>query len=487
MYQTKFLLYCILIQFVFTFFIFGICQAQLISIKSIPIAEGNQFLVFPSQKLGMGGVSIAVEDSLGDLFTNPAKGAKLKRMWLFSAPTFYTISDNYGSASTLPVGIYSQSNQWFATFSAAIQQMELSWQEGITPFSSQQLLSEQSSSNTYLYGMVGKKLADKNLSIAASFFWSDLGSVEGVDLLYPRSEKIDQFGNIMDFRLGLYGELAQNRTFEALVIHHRFDMTHNVKYRVWDTEQEGITTRTEKNLDQTNTLGLHLGYKQPINKNGWKIGGIFTTNYKWHPKIPNYELMNIPRDPGDSWAFDFGVGFSKRDENTLFGIDVIYEPIWSETWAEAATPTPTVTDDIIPIGGKTVENHFRFSNSIFRIGLRRQNEQIGFQIGLQVRSIRYRLEQWNFVEKFKRNQAEHWTEWTPSWGLTLNMENFQLHYLGSMTAGTGEPGVSSSPIFRTESMAAVDASYIVAPSGPLTLEEAVVFTHQIFVSVPVRK
>ena len=47
--------------------------AQLISVKSVPVAEGDQFTIFPSQNISMGGVSIALDDPLLDPFLNPAK------------------------------------------------------------------------------------------------------------------------------------------------------------------------------------------------------------------------------------------------------------------------------------------------------------------------------------------------------------------------------------------------------------------------------
>src|SRR2546426_5209194 len=50
--------------------------AQLISIKTVPIAQGDQFAIFPSNNFGMGGVSIALADTLLDPFVNPAKGAR---------------------------------------------------------------------------------------------------------------------------------------------------------------------------------------------------------------------------------------------------------------------------------------------------------------------------------------------------------------------------------------------------------------------------
>ena len=51
--------------------------AQLIQIKTLPIADGDQWRFFPSANQGLGGVSIALRDSLLDPFDNPAKGARL--------------------------------------------------------------------------------------------------------------------------------------------------------------------------------------------------------------------------------------------------------------------------------------------------------------------------------------------------------------------------------------------------------------------------
>ena len=69
-----------------------VVRAQLISIKSAPVATGDQFLLYPSQNLGMGGVSIALNDTLYDPFVNPAKGFRMRGALFFGAPTFYSIS-----------------------------------------------------------------------------------------------------------------------------------------------------------------------------------------------------------------------------------------------------------------------------------------------------------------------------------------------------------------------------------------------------------
>src|SRR4051812_4604710 len=79
-------------------------SAQLIAIKTLPLAQGEQFAFFPSVNEAMGGVSIAMPDSLLDPFVNPAKGARVRAMRVFSTPSFYNISRNAGGGQTLPIG-----------------------------------------------------------------------------------------------------------------------------------------------------------------------------------------------------------------------------------------------------------------------------------------------------------------------------------------------------------------------------------------------
>ena len=51
-------------------------------------------------------------------------------------------------------------------------------------------------------------------------------------------------------------------------------------------------TFMKRNYDRYNTTGIHLGYVQPMQSDGWQVGGIITGNWKSHPKIPEYELEN---------------------------------------------------------------------------------------------------------------------------------------------------------------------------------------------------
>jgi len=206
---------------------------------------------------------------------------------------------------------------------------------------------------------------------------------------------------------------------------------------------------------------------------------------KSHPKIPNYELMNIPRDPGTSWAYNIGVGVASTEGPTTFGIDMIYEPIRSHTWAEAAAPTASPSG-IIPLGAKTVDNRFAFSNATVRLGASRELGVASVQLGLQVHSISYTMVQRDFVQARSRRQSEQWMEWTPSWGLSVRLPDVELRYVGRLTTGTGRPGVAWDGTARESFGADAAADILLAPSGPLTLTDAYVLTHQLSISLPIR-
>jgi hypothetical protein len=479
-----------LLSIMFAFLLHSqLTMAQLISIKSIPVAEGDQFSIFPSQNISIGGVSIALEDPLLDPFLNPAKVTGSGGSWFYSSPGYYGISDENGSGKTLPIGGILRQKNWFAGVALAIQTLSTPQGSNIVPASNNIALNEFSAGNQYYYVMYGRSLPEKNLSVGINLFAANLSALEGVELLYPQSSSIQQDGKIIDTRLGFFGTLASGDEFEALILLNHFKMIHLVNYNyLWFTDlpTQFIPSYQEENRDQTNTWGFHLGYSKPIKNSGWRIGSILTTNYMTHPKIPNYELMNIPRDPGKSWAFNVGIGFGYKKETLTFGTDFIYEPIRSNTWAEVLSLTEDIYGKILQVGDKTVDNKFVFSNSIFRIGIRQEEKSFGFQIGLQARTIHYQLKQTNYIFVSQRKQIENWTEWTPSLGFIIKLENIQIHYDGKFTTGTGQPRVTSNT-FLTTDFGASKANFIVAPSGPLTLNETVVFSHRISIIIPIRE
>ncbi|MCF6238318.1 MAG: hypothetical protein L3J79_05835, partial [Candidatus Marinimicrobia bacterium] len=457
-------------------------RAQLISLKTIPVAAGDQFLLFPSQNLGIGGVSISLSDSLADPWVNPAYGNKIKGRHVFIAPVYYRIANGMGSARSMPFSVQWSQGVWFAGGGLAIQTLNTDenptfWQPGA------RTLSGNSAENKYFAGFLGKRLTGLNSSIALGVYWADLSALGGVDLLYNNSQKIVQDGDISDIRIGFVRESQQGVSQEILFIRNEVDLLHEVSYRRgWGEEQ------IEQNLDHTVTLGLHLGIQVPLNNDEWKYGGLFTVNHKSHPKIPNYEIMNIPRDPGNTMAYNLGVGLSKRAALTTFGVDIIYEPIWSNTWAEADTFMVNLEDQLIRPGDKTIENDFKFSNWIMRTGLGWKKDHQTFQLGLQMRTIQYTLDQQDYLAVTQRQQQEYWSEWTTTWGVTFEYPEYTIRYSGRTTTGTGRPGVDTQWIWFGGALeASVGGDYIIAPSDDLTLEAARVITHQISIAVPIGK
>lgn len=480
--------------------------AQLISIRTVPVSQAHQFDIFPSYTRAMGGVSIAVGDSLLDPFVNPAQGTRVGEARLFGSPGVYSVSSRAGAGRMLPLGAVAKAGSWHGGLWLTLQEVDLSQRFGFgqplpwCPACEAEGIDvgpvERSHGNTYAFAMVGKELVGTGISLGGSILWSGLNAVDGVDLLYAGSARIDQHGDAVDVRLGALKEWAGDRSLEVLVLHNRFGRTHDVLYldQFWDpgTQRSAVRPRIEHNLDQTRTWGLHLAYEQPLSATGWRVGWIGTANRMNHPKIPNYEIMNIPRDPGHSSAFNFGVGIARRHEASTFGIDLIYEPIWSHTWADAADPIETRLGKIIPSGGMTIENHFRFSNTVLRMGVSQALSlggpvAAGLQLGVGIRSIHYWLDQQNHVEVSRRSQEEAWTEWTPTWGFSLRFPELEIRYRGSMTNGTGRPGVVPERGGGVALAAAdVGSNILVAPSGPLTLTEVRVMTHQVSFSLPLR-
>jgi hypothetical protein len=481
--------------------------AQLISIKTVPVAQADQFDLFPSRNLAMGGVSIAVDDPWLDPFINPAKAARLDGGLVAGAPVMFSVSDNAGGGRTLPLSVIGSRGSWFGGLSLAIQEIDGARDVGLTaPFFGDPAIftsvapspppppTRRSHSNRFAYGMLGTPLGG-GLSLGASVHWAEVNAIDGVELLYARSFDVAQFGHIVDARVGLLKDWANGRSLEAMVLHNRVDMSHDVTYLdfFWDPERRQAVPRgrIERNDDRTHTWGAHVEYQHPLAE-GWQGGARLTANVASHPKIPNYEIMNIPRDPGNTHAYNIGLGFGRRYEGTSIGFDVIFEPIRSNTWADAAVPIATAAGDTLPAGARTVENWFRFANGTIRFGMSEQlrladsTTVMALQLGVSLRSINYHLKQVDHVQGSERAMREQWNEWTPTWGLSVDIPRLTIAYRGSLTTGTGRPAVAGSSGGFMTLEAAAGSNVLIAPSGPLSLESVSIVSHQISISLPIR-
>jgi hypothetical protein len=481
---------------------------QLIAVKTVPIAQADQFDIFPSRNLGMAGVSIAVDDPLLDPFVNPAKSARLRSSQFFGSPTFYSVSRKSGGGRALPLGALVRSGSWFGGLALALQEVDPARRDvpllpspleltrpGILPAEPVPPRDERPRNNRFAFATIGRVFPERQLSLGASVRWAGLRAVDGVDMLYLSSQRLEQAGRSLDLRLGLLKEWNAGQSFEALVVHDRLGMTHDVTYAelFWDPDARQVVQRPrlEQNLDRTRTWGVHLEYERPLAAPGWRVGGLLTGNLTSHPTIPDYELPNVPWHPGQSHGYNIGVGISKMEGPSTVGLDVVYEPIWSYTWAATAEPLETGLGATIPAGGKTLENRFRFSNALVRLGLNqdlvgRSGDRIGsLQFGVGLRSTHYWLEQRDNLQASERDIEERWLEWTYAWGASLHFSQFELRYRGRYLSGTGRPAVALGGVIFPD---VPPGPGIVAPplGGQMTLEDVSITTHQFSVSLPIR-
>ncbi len=482
--------------------------AQLIGLKTVPVAAGDQFAIFPSLHRSMGGAFIAMDDPLLDPFVNPAKGGRVTSPLFFSSPTFSGVSEGNGVTRTLPVGALFGSPRWFGGAIAAMQQIEMGGRLtngfiSVDPAStavlpSRNALTGKSSTNKYFQGMVGRTFGDGRFALAASAMFADLNMLDGIDQLFVNAWAIEEFGHMQDYRLGFTGTFPGERTLEAVLVHNRFSMTHDVTTVDWaltDSLNWRFTpdVSQEANLDQTNTWGVHVGYVQPIGESAWRIGGILTANRKQHPKIPTFDLAAvvlpqarlIPRDPGDSWAYNIGLGISKHERNTTFGLDVVYQPGVSYTWADDTRDVTAADGSIILAGGKTVENWFAFSNASVNVGINQDVDNTAIQLGLRVHSVDYRLRQQDHVEMTRRTQNEDWIEWTPSWGFRVTFSDLELRYQGSASSASHFPFIDLGGRRDVVNQTGGFTNVLAAPRGNLAIPDLTVTSHRLAISVPI--
>lgn len=477
--------------------------AQQIPVKSVPVATGSQFVLFPSQNAAMGGVSFAVPDPLHDPIENPARGRYLNGIQFSGAPTFYHVglrqSDDGSGGRTLPVGMMMRYGGFFGGAMMAWQELTQQ-RETFCCFVANDLVvgslrpgrESLSNNNVYAFAMGGAEIPGTTLSAGVSAFVAGLNGLEGVRLLYFDGGRVEQSGHLSHIRVGLHHAAPNGAEADLVVLRHRFEMDHTMP-PVWIFGEDGMpleqVQRTEH--DETHGWAAQLTYRHPLPA-GWTLGARLNGDWKQHPKIPNYDLMQIPRDPGDSQAYRLGVGIARSYGQATLGLDVAYEPIDSHTWTDALEDVLVTPPDggdpvvVVPAGEMTVENFFRFHNSLVRLGLRRAGDRVDFGMGLAVHTTRYDLDQTDFIAQNQRDQQESWSEWTGTLGVGVHFAEFQIRYLGLVTWGTGRPGTNFSGIFRGGAVdfAALESDFVVAPNGPLTLQEARVVTHQVSILVP---
>lgn len=130
-----------------------------ITIRTVPVASGDQFLTAPSATLGMGGVRFAMDDSIADAWSNPAKGVFVTEPALLGAPAYYGIyaTGDGGGGKTLPLTALMRDGAWFGGVSVALQQV-----------ANDGLALDETSRNLYGRGYVGRTVGRAGWSVGAA-------------------------------------------------------------------------------------------------------------------------------------------------------------------------------------------------------------------------------------------------------------------------------------------------------------------------------
>lgn len=413
----------------------GQVAAQIVPIKTVPIAEGDQFTFLPSTNRGMAHVSIALRDSLLDPYTNPATAARFRTAYGFGAMTSYVISRNAGDGTTLPAGAMLRSKGGSAFVGLVLATQRLSpGSNGSGTAQTERLVGPGSQirtdeTNNYVHALMGRSAG--SFSFAGSLAWSRLGGIDGADQLYPASKSVAQRGDMLALRAGVIRDWSRGRSAEAVLVHSRNATTHDVTFEefLWNpaTRSARPQTHVSHNYDQTHLWGAQLRYMQSLADSGWHVGALLTANRTAHPTVPTFGMMTLARDPGRSAAFNAGLGMSGRARNTTFAADAIYEPVWARG----------------PDGAS--DNRYRFSNGIVRGGVRREFDmapaRAEVQLGVQVHSIGYTLDKRDLLLQSEPTRShKRWNEWAHSVGLGYNTSQFQVRYQWRLTSGVERVG-----------------------------------------------
>ncbi len=478
--------------------------SQLVQIRTLPVALADQHANQPTERGGMAGLSIAMEDRLLDPFRNPALGARLTGSRLFGAPRYFSVEEDNGNGKTLPLGGLFSGERWFGSAMLALQELQPAPTWGpcclalADVTNSTVIVSQPGEADMNLYGSasLGRRLADGRTSVGFGAGYARLRAMEGVEFLYPASSSVRQHGEALDLRLGISRELGGDRRLEALILHNRADLTHELRFVNVSWAQPGIPVfgwHDVTRRDRTDTRGVQAGFTAPLPEEGWRAGVRATMNHLRHRPMPvplhdpmlgatTFPPFDSRNGSGESWAYSFGIGSAREEGPVTFGVEAAYEPIWSTT--EGIAPAIYVvgfgeTTFLDP--ARHVTNRFRFDNSHLRIGAGYEMNRLGFQLGTHLRSIRYRLEQENVVGGAVRERSESWMEWKPTWGLSARFPELEVRYDGSYLTGTHRPHVGYDP----GQWAGLASVILVPPVEPLHVQEARVLSHRVSVAVPI--
>ncbi|HEY6827616.1 MAG TPA: hypothetical protein VI259_12220 [Gemmatimonadaceae bacterium] len=458
--------------------------AQLVTPKTVAIHRDDQFAIFPSSYAGMAGGAAALDDTLADPFSNPARASAIRHSSMFFLPFAHNVSAGRGGGSTYPVGGAASSGAWAGVGVYAAQRLnELPTTLG-DPASM--------GSNQYASGALARRFKN-DLSLGLSAYRAKLSTMDESDLLFTGSDQLLQSGSVTDVRLGLTKKWGERR-LDAVLLTNRTDVSQDVHYTVpvWSPPDGWRTSSwSDHSIDKTTIWGAHTQYTLSAG-DGWQVAWVGTFNHLGHPDIPNYRIQGIPHDPGSTNAFNLGVSTARVTGHSTFAFEAVLEPMYSKTWGTAVGDTAVVGGGSLHAGDHTVDNRFTFSNMRFRFGGGRDfhfaeegANSFGFQYGLSMYAINYRLRQDDHVQQSSNTNDQTWVEWTPTLGLSLTVSKVTWRYNYRRTCGPSTCIDLLSGEKVTIPPSVTPGGVVAAPVHGANVNGGVVGVHQLMVMVPI--
>ena len=482
----------------------GLVRGQIISVKTIPLITTVQFSLAPSYNAGMGGVSIAIDDSLADGFLNPARLAALNRSMIYTAPYQDSWQDPLSTdawnsppatqqgrqvlgsqAQAIPVGIirrlHMASGRLEITTALALAVEKLRHASHSRMFQDPDTWEWNgplriSAVNLPLSAMVAVNFPQRGLSLGAGFDAVLIRAVDGVPMLYPGADQLRQNGNMAHYRVGASLTGSEGSRLDGLLLYRRYHM-----------EQEAIYAWQDNllNKDEEQSWLLQLKGRIPVEDQA-QLGLELTGQYKWHPKLPDYpaQQIAIPRDPGITKAGRVGLGFSSRVKRLRVALDVELELIDSRTWGDTTAAVIGVDGQTIPAGDPLFKNDYILTNAALRLGLEfRIHARLRVQGGWSVRqtSIDYFHEDFVTGEKISNTPQNWWKEPALTAGLVAQVGPTEWIFHTRVQYGTGRPVQEQIwwPWFGVREFGAKAASDLLVPPSGIALQNAPVVLHQL--------
>ncbi len=438
----------------------------------------------------MGELLVAVDDPLRDPFLNPAiKGDR--RLRLSVTPTIYGDKRETVQGRTLPFSAVITGTDWFGTLAFALQELEDNPKEVFSLPSELKGAVEggEPRRNTFAVGSIGRRLGPR-ASLGLKLAYGELELLDGERRLYPSALALSQAGEIRAVTLGAAYAPKEDHFLRATLTNSLVEMEHEgTGWRRRASDIPGIPGPAElwswTDGSRSEVWEGRVHYTLTIPRERLRLTAMASLQRRDQSRIPGYDLVHIPFDPGSTTLGEVGLGWDAVGPLFRLAIEVGVSPGSAETRI-LADSTLSSNGTTLQRGDPAFSHDFRFTNWWATAGVDVPLGPGGFQLGLGALGHRFRLEQRDHLRGEDHEYKISWTEWVPSLGVRVVMRGVEMGYaLRLINRGTAPCDPHSyRSLCRTMPVPYHFTGLRVAPTLPEDLPDFSLTTHQLTVSVP---